>query len=63
MTVEMIVDFRKNPATSELFYFLGTTIAQEHKWEPNISSPTKTAQPRLYFLWQLKKFHLPVRLW
>ncbi|KAK3536268.1 hypothetical protein QTP86_000654 [Hemibagrus guttatus] len=74
-TVEMIVDFRKNPAprppvilcdspvsSAESFRFLGTTITKELKWEQNISSLTKEAQQRMYFLWQLKKFLLPVKM-
>ena len=71
-TVEMVVDFRKSPAppapitlsdspvdTTESFRFLGTTITQDLKWEQNISSLTKKAQQRMYFLRQLKKFNLP----
>ena len=71
-TVEMVVDFRRNAAppapitlcdspvdTVESFRFLGTIIAQDLKWEQNISSLTKKAQQRMYFLRQLKKFNLP----
>ena len=71
-TVEMVVDFRKNPApltpitlcsstvdTVESFRFLGTIISQDLKWELNISSLIKKAQQRMYFLRQLKKFNLP----
>ncbi|KAK3529058.1 hypothetical protein QTP70_014852, partial [Hemibagrus guttatus] len=74
-TVEMIVDFRKDPAplppvilcdspvtSAESFCFLGTTITKELKWEQNISSLTKKAQQRMYFLQQLKKFLLPVKM-
>ncbi|KAK3571021.1 hypothetical protein QTP86_000471 [Hemibagrus guttatus] len=74
-TVEMIVDFRKDPAplppvilcdslvtSVKSFRFLGTTITQELKWEQNISSLTKKPQQRMYFLWQLKKFLLPVKM-
>ncbi|KAK3538608.1 hypothetical protein QTP86_007676 [Hemibagrus guttatus] len=74
-TVEMIVDFRKDPAplppvilcdspvtSAESSHFLGTTITKELKWEQNISSLTKKAQQRMYFLWQLKKFLLPVKM-
>jgi len=43
----------------ESFCFLGTTITQDLKWELNISSITKKAQQRMYFLRQLKKFNLP----
>ena len=71
-TLEMVVDFRKNPApltpitlcgspvdTVESFRFLGTLITQDLKWELNISSLIKKAQQRMYFLRQLKKFNLP----
>ncbi|MCI4394711.1 hypothetical protein PGIGA_G00171960 [Pangasianodon gigas] len=74
-TAKMIVDFRKDPAphppvilrdtpvtSVESFRFLGTTITQKLKWEQNISSLTKKAQQRLYFLRQLKKFHLLVKM-
>ncbi|KAK3520904.1 hypothetical protein QTP86_003763 [Hemibagrus guttatus] len=74
-TVEMIVDFRKDsaplppvilcdsPLTSvECFRFLGTTITKELKWEQNIRSLTKKAQKRMYFLRQLKRFLLPVKM-
>ncbi|KAK3519461.1 hypothetical protein QTP70_029776 [Hemibagrus guttatus] len=72
-TVEMIVDFRKDPAplppvilcpvtSVESFCFLGTTITKELKWEQNIRSLTKKAQQRMYFLRQLKKFLLPVKM-
>ncbi|KAK3519738.1 hypothetical protein QTP70_003710 [Hemibagrus guttatus] len=74
-TVEMIVDFRKDPApllpvilcdspvtSVESFHFLGTTITQELKWEQSISSFTMKAQQSMYFLQQLKKFLLPVKM-
>ncbi|KAK3544184.1 hypothetical protein QTP86_008289 [Hemibagrus guttatus] len=74
-TVEMIVDFRKDPAplppvilcdsrvtSVESFRFLDTTITQELKWEQNISALTKKAQQKMYFLRQLKKFALPVKM-
>ncbi|KAK3517059.1 hypothetical protein QTP86_019583, partial [Hemibagrus guttatus] len=74
-TVEMIVDFRKDPAplppvilcdssvtSVESFRFLGTTITKELKWEQNIRSLTKKAQQRKYLLLQLKKFLLPVKM-
>ncbi|KAK3523533.1 hypothetical protein QTP70_001902 [Hemibagrus guttatus] len=52
-----------SPVTSvESFHFLGTTITKELKWEHNIRSLTKKAQQRMYFLWQLKKFLLPVKM-
>ncbi|KAK3574517.1 hypothetical protein QTP86_008559 [Hemibagrus guttatus] len=70
-TVEMIVDFRKDPAplppvilcdspvtSVESFRFLGTTITKELKLEQN----TKKAQQKMYFLRQLKKFLLPVKM-
>ncbi|KAK3531037.1 hypothetical protein QTP70_007887 [Hemibagrus guttatus] len=46
----------------ESFRFLGTTITKELKWEQNIRSLTKKAQQRMYFLWELKKFLLPVKM-
>uniref|UniRef100_A0A3B3HPU9 Reverse transcriptase domain-containing protein n=1 Tax=Oryzias latipes TaxID=8090 RepID=A0A3B3HPU9_ORYLA len=74
-TVEMTVDFRKAPAplppvilcdspvtSVESFCFLGTIISQDLKWEQNISSITKKVQQRMYFLRQLKKFHLPEKM-
>uniref|UniRef100_A0AAV2JIR7 Alkylated DNA repair protein AlkB homologue 8 N-terminal domain-containing protein n=1 Tax=Knipowitschia caucasica TaxID=637954 RepID=A0AAV2JIR7_KNICA len=74
-TVEMIVDFRKStvpppppsvmdsPITSvESFRFLGTTITQDLKWEPAISSLIKKAQQRMYFLRQLRKAKLPAQM-
>ncbi|KAK3559361.1 hypothetical protein QTP86_012770 [Hemibagrus guttatus] len=70
-TVEMIVDFRKDPAprppvilcdspvsSAESFCFLGTTITKEQI----IRCLTKKAQQRMYFLRQLKKFLLPVKM-
>ncbi|KAK3561861.1 hypothetical protein QTP86_017474, partial [Hemibagrus guttatus] len=52
-----------SPVTSvESFDFLGTTITKEFKWEQNIRSLTKKAQQRMYFLRQLKKFLLPVKM-
>uniref|UniRef100_A0AAV2LSG7 Alkylated DNA repair protein AlkB homologue 8 N-terminal domain-containing protein n=1 Tax=Knipowitschia caucasica TaxID=637954 RepID=A0AAV2LSG7_KNICA len=69
----MIVDFRKStvpppppsvmdsPITSvESFRFLGTTITQDLKWEPTISSLIKKAQQRMYFL--LRKAKLPAQM-
>ncbi len=71
-TVEMIVDFRRNPpalplltimnstvAAVESFKFLGTTISQDLKWVTHFDSIVKKAQQRLYFHRQLKKFNLP----
>ncbi|KAK3542945.1 hypothetical protein QTP70_007284 [Hemibagrus guttatus] len=71
----MIVDFRNNPAplppvilcdspvtSVESFRFLGTTTTKELKWEQTIRSLTKKAQQRMYFLWHLKKFLLPVKI-
>ncbi len=58
-TVEMIVDFRKNPpalppltimdstvAAVESFRFLGTTISQDLKWDYNIDSIEEKTQQR-----------------
>ncbi|KAI2651795.1 putative RNA-directed DNA polymerase from transposon BS [Labeo rohita] len=74
-TVEMIVDFRRNPpalssltimdstvATVEKFKFLGCFISQDLKWVTHIDSIVKKAQQRLYFFRQLKKFNLPQEL-
>ncbi len=74
-TVEMTVDFRRNPpaltpltimnsteATVESFRFLGTTISQDLKWDNHIESIVKKAQQWLYFLRQLRKFNLPQEL-
>ncbi len=62
-TVEMIVDFTRNPPALpplttmnstviavESFWFLGTTIYQDLKWDNRIESIVKKAQQRLYFL-------------
>ncbi len=70
-TVEMIVDFRRNPpalppltimnstvTAVESFRFLGTTISQDLKWDNHIDSIVKKTQQRLYFLRQLRKFNL-----
>ncbi len=74
-TVEVIVDFRRNPpalppltimdstvTAVESFRFLGTTISQDLKWDNHIDSIAKKAQQRLYFLRQLRKFNLPQEL-
>ncbi len=74
-TVEMIVDFRRNPpalppltimnstvTAVESFRFLGSTISQDLKWDNHIDSIVKKAQQRLYFLRQLRKFNLPQEL-
>ncbi|XP_036399276.1 GTPase IMAP family member 4-like [Megalops cyprinoides] len=71
----MTVDFRRHPSpllpltisnspvsTVATFKFLGTTISQDLKWEPTISSILKKAQQRMYFLWQLRKYGLPQEL-
>ncbi len=72
-TVEMIVDFRRNPpalspltimnstvAAVETFKFLGSIIFQDLNWDTHINSIVKKkAQQRLYFLRQLRKFNLP----
>ncbi len=74
-TVEMIMDFRRNPpalppltimdstvTAVEAFRFLDTTIYQDLKWENHIESIVKKAQPRLYFLCRLRKFNLSQEL-
>ncbi|KAL0147445.1 hypothetical protein M9458_057254 [Cirrhinus mrigala] len=67
-TVEMIIDFRRNPpalsplsimdstvATVETFKILGSVISQDLKWVTHINSIVKKAQQRLYFLLPAKK--------
>ena len=49
-------------ATVDSFRFLGTVISKDLKWELNISSLTKKAQQRMYFLRQLRKFHMTQRM-
>ncbi|KAI2648520.1 putative RNA-directed DNA polymerase from transposon BS [Labeo rohita] len=74
-TVEMIIDFRRNPpctpplsimdstvAAVETFKFLGPIISRDLKWDTHIDSIAKKAQQRLYFLRQLRKFNLPQEL-
>ncbi len=74
-TVEMIVDFRRNPpalppltimnstvTAVESFRFLGTIISQDLKWDNHIESILRKTQQRLYFLHQLRKFNLPQEL-
>ncbi len=74
-TVEMTVDFRRNPpalppltimnstvTAVESFRCLGTTISQALKWHNHIESMVKKAQQRLYVLRQLRKFNLPQEL-
>ncbi|KAL0160951.1 hypothetical protein M9458_044676, partial [Cirrhinus mrigala] len=74
-TVEMTVDFRRNPPalppltimdstvkTVETFRFLGNTISQDLKWDIHIDAIVKKAQQRLFFLRQLRKFNLPQEL-
>ncbi|XP_061131044.1 uncharacterized protein LOC133151771 isoform X1 [Syngnathus typhle] len=74
-TVEMRVDFRRDPSpllpltirsntmlSTDTFKFLGTTISWDLKWTGHIDSVRKKAQQRLYFLRQLKKFNLPREL-
>ncbi|KAL0169001.1 hypothetical protein M9458_037223, partial [Cirrhinus mrigala] len=74
-TVEMIIDFRRNPpalpplsimdstvAAVKTFKFLGSIISRDLKWDTHIDSIAKKAQQRLYFLRQLRKFNLPQEL-
>ncbi|XP_062421720.1 myelin-associated glycoprotein-like isoform X2 [Pungitius pungitius] len=54
----------ESPVTTlDSFRFLGSIITQDLKWELNISSITKTAQQRMFFLRQLKKFNLHRVVW
>ncbi|KAK3565379.1 hypothetical protein QTP86_007112 [Hemibagrus guttatus] len=68
----MVVDFwRAQSGHSPLFIdgssveivkstkFLGVHLAENFTWSLNTSSITKKAQQRLYFLWRLRKDHLP----
>ncbi|KAL6108711.1 uncharacterized protein ACO6RY_11995 [Pungitius sinensis] len=68
----MVVDFRKNaappspltlcdsPVTAvDSFSFLSSIIIQDLKWELNISSITKKAQQRMFFLRELREYNLP----
>ncbi len=74
-TVEMIVDFRRNPpalppltimnstvTAVEPFRFLGSIISQDLKWDNHIESIVKKAQQGLYFLRQRRKLNLPQEL-
>ncbi|KAL0148543.1 hypothetical protein M9458_056090 [Cirrhinus mrigala] len=74
-TVEMTVDFRRNPpalppltimdstvTSMETFRFLGTTLTQNLKWDNHIDLIVRKAQQRLFFLRQLRKFNLPKEL-
>uniref|UniRef100_A0AAV2MG93 Alkylated DNA repair protein AlkB homologue 8 N-terminal domain-containing protein n=1 Tax=Knipowitschia caucasica TaxID=637954 RepID=A0AAV2MG93_KNICA len=61
-TVEMIVDFRKSTVPPPPPSVMGTTITQDLKWEPTISSLIKKAQQRMYFLRQLRKAKLPAQM-
>ncbi|KAK3540282.1 hypothetical protein QTP70_029611, partial [Hemibagrus guttatus] len=74
-TKEIVIDFSRGPPQHPPLTingaavdrvnstkFLGTTITKELKWEQNIGSLTKKAQQRMYFLRQLKKFLLPVKM-
>ncbi len=74
-TVEMIVDFRRNPpalspltimnstvTAVKIFKFLGSIISQDLNWDTHINSIVKKGQQRLYFLRQLRKFNLPQEL-
>ena len=70
-TVEMVVDFRKDPAPPlpimlggtqvnyvESCKFLGMVISRDLKWELNITALLRKAQQRMYFLRQLRKYRL-----
>ncbi|KAL0161475.1 hypothetical protein M9458_045200, partial [Cirrhinus mrigala] len=74
-TVEMTLDFRRNPPalppltimdstamTVETFRFLGNTISQDLKRDIHIDAIVKKAQQRLLFLHQLRKFNLSQEL-
>jgi hypothetical protein len=70
-TKELIIDFRKNKTSknpvlinnSEIeiidsFKLLGTTLSNDLKWNVNTNLIVKKCHQRLYFLRELKKFHL-----
>lgn len=40
--------------------FLGVTVSWDLKWEMNSVALLKKAQQRMFFLWQLKEFRLPI---
>ncbi|KAM8877844.1 uncharacterized protein ACB058_003534 [Synchiropus picturatus] len=74
-TVEMVIDFRRVTVSLsplmlaglpipivDSFCFLGTTITEDLKWEPNIRSLIRKAQQRMFFLRQLRKLQLPTKL-
>ncbi|KAK3506473.1 hypothetical protein QTP70_001255 [Hemibagrus guttatus] len=71
-TKEVVVDFRRAQSdNSPLFIdgspveivkstkFLGVHLAENLTWSLNTTSISKKAQQRLYFLWRLRKAHLP----
>ncbi|KAK3515311.1 hypothetical protein QTP70_013456 [Hemibagrus guttatus] len=71
-TKEMVVDFRRAQNDhSPLFIdgspveivkstkFLGVHLEENFPWSLNTTFITKKAQQRLYFLWRLRKAHLP----
>ncbi|KAK3571337.1 hypothetical protein QTP86_007560 [Hemibagrus guttatus] len=71
-TKEMVVDFRRaqsdhsplfiNESSVEIVKstkFLGVHLAENLNWLLNTTSISKKAQQRLYFLWRLRKAHLP----
>ena len=64
-TVEIVVEYSPThphhpvQLPVESFRFLATILSQDLQWELNISSLTKKAQQRMFFLRQLKKFNPP----
>ncbi|KAK3574123.1 hypothetical protein QTP86_003471 [Hemibagrus guttatus] len=71
-TKEMVVDFRRAQRDHPPLYihgssveivkstkFLGVHLAENFIWSLNTSSISQKAQHRLYFLWRLRKAHLP----
>ena len=74
-TTEIVIDFRKEPnlkppvhisgkpiSITESFKFLGTFISNDLKWTINTTQIIKKANQRLYFLRQLKQFHVKKQL-
>lgn len=61
-TVELTVDngpLHNSPVSAmESFRFLGSTVSQDLKWETYLDSIVEEGQQMMYFLCQLRKFHL-----
>ena len=63
MTLKAPLTISDQPITlTDSFKFLGTHISNKLKWDLNITTITKKAQQRLYFLRQLRKYRVNQRL-